>query len=114
MLEDVPFDLRQAWANAWVLTLTKVREAMEAGDGRREMLALRWFLLLPQLLMRTQPRSASPVPNYLKRRFRLFETGRHGTLLREWAADAVLTAAEAATNQSWFRSVGNTSARFGA
>ena len=76
------------------VVVTKVREAMEAGDGRREMLALRWFLLLPQLLMRTQPRSAPPVPNYLKRRFRLFETGRYGTLLREWAADAVLTAAE--------------------
>jgi hypothetical protein len=95
MLEDVPRELRQAWANAWVATLSRVREAMDAGDEERAGLALRWVLILPQLLLRTRPRTAPSVPNYLNRRFRLFETGRYGSLLREWAADAVLTAAEA-------------------
>ena len=41
MLEDVPPDLRQAWANAWVFALSRVREAMEASDDRRTDLALR-------------------------------------------------------------------------
>ena len=50
---------------------------------------------MPQLLLRTRPRTAAVEPNYLNRRFRLFETGRYGTLLREWAADKVKTAKEA-------------------
>ena len=94
MLEDVPCFLRQAWANAWSTTIDNVRAAEQRGDEHGEMIALRWFLILPQLLLRTRARTAPEAKSYLARRFSLFEAQQYGTLLRDWAADAVCVAEE--------------------
>ena len=53
--------------------------------------ALKWRLILPQLLLRKKPQDVMRGRDYVARRSRQFAAGQYDVLLGEWHADRALT-----------------------
>ena len=87
MLENVPSNLLQQWADAFAFVTDEVKAAMEGDEGADLDAALKWRLILPQLLLRTAPRNVDQPKNYVSRRFHMFVERDWFGLLKWWAGD---------------------------
>jgi len=94
MLENVPSYLLQQWADAYACVTCQVKMELEAGDDLKLETALKWRLILPQLVLRTAPKDMPQPRDYVSKRFRLFAEGDWVELLRWWAADLEAIAKE--------------------
>jgi hypothetical protein len=94
MLPDVPHNLRANWASAFVQVTTAVEDAIASGSDQERDDALKWRLILPQLLLRKKPQDVMRGRDYVARRSRQFAAGQYDVLLGEWHADRALTGAQ--------------------
>jgi len=84
MLESVPVGLKEAWRQAHGDVLQWVLEAVDDVGVNR---ALRWFYLLPALLLRSPHRGGAGGDAQLTARFEAFRTGQHSQLVQWHAQD---------------------------
>ena len=71
----------------WVIAVGDALALWERGDERNVERGLKWFLILPQLLLRKPPRGGKRGRGELNSRFRAWRERRMGDLLRWWRTD---------------------------
>ena len=93
-LPDVPHNLRANWADTFVQVTSAVEDAIARGSDQERDDALKWRLILPQLMLRKKPQGVTRGRDYVARRFRQFAAGQYDVLLGEWHVDRGLTGAQ--------------------
>jgi len=89
-LQDVPQSLRADWARANVDVFAEIERAQEAQDEVALERALKWYLVLHDVLLRglqRGTRGSGRMANALATRFRLWREERRVELLQSWARD---------------------------
>ena len=91
-LEDVPAQHMEVWVEAFSQVLQKIEEAEDEQQLNR---ALKWFMLLPQgLLRKTTSRGGRAGRGQVARRFNAISRGDWGAVVEFWRADKVRLATE--------------------
>ena len=86
---SVPTHLREQWRHAWVTVLTWYKEAKtDSADRTADTArALKWFLLLPHLLLRLPRRGGKRGRAAMNGRFEFFRTRRFDFLIADYQRD---------------------------
>jgi hypothetical protein len=86
----IPKGSIELWATAYNIVTKKLIEAINSsGPGRTKRIgtAARWYLGLPQLLLRDPNRGHKRNAKVIRRRLTLFINKQYGALLKEWQSD---------------------------
>ena len=86
-LQSVPVDFQVAWARAHVDVFQEWQRATAARDADAIDTALRWYLLLPDLLLRGRRRGGARGRTLIASRFDAWAQGRRTWLITELIAD---------------------------
>jgi hypothetical protein len=97
MAKDVPREFHEPWARAFGEVLGRVELASAAADTVALERALKWVLVIHQLLLRLGigRRGRRSILDAMRQRFKLFEDGSMRALVALWRADVAAALAEA-------------------
>ena len=87
-LQDVPATLVNEWVHTQDTVFERACRAHRSGNQADLDRALKWFLVLPQVLLRAPSRGGrrGGTAGEVEARFRAWRQGEHGTILRWWKA----------------------------
>ena len=86
-LQSVPMEFRVDWARAHVDVFREWRDATAAGSVVRVDIALRWYLLLPDVLLRGRRRGGRRGQALIAARFEAWRRGQRRWLIEELTVD---------------------------
>ena len=84
MLDEVPMQHQEMWGEAWSQVLQRLEEA---GTDEEETRALKWFMFLPQALLRKASRGGRAGRGQVARRFNALVRGDWGAVVVFWLKD---------------------------
>ena len=90
MLEQIPQQFRESWAEALALVHSRANDALRSGVAGLELdRTLVWAGLLPQLLLRAPRRLGRKGLLTISARFRMFQERDMASLVSHWEADVL-------------------------
>ena len=90
MMEKIPRQYQESWAEALTLVYSRANDALRSGDAGLDLdRALMWASLLPELLLRAPRRGGRKGLLSVSARFRMFQERDMASLIAHWESDTL-------------------------